>query len=409
MKKISAFALTVLMVCGFVAGAFPMTAHAAPTIGTTVVETYFKVNKNCVADTYTSTSGTKLPYRLWLPTDYDPNKSYPLVLFFHGAGEAGSDNTHIFRGGSILQRLLHKEEQEKHPCIILAPQCGSTGSGGKWVNSDWGPGFYDHTKFKQSPYMKAAEELLDKVIADYPVDETSLYVSGISMGGYGTWDIISRNPDKFAAAIPVCGGIDESYMEALKGMPIRTFHSKGDTIVSSAGTIRANELLKDHGDFLYTEYDSTNHDAWTPAYATDGLTDWLFAQHTEPKKADATYVGDEGVTLEGDATVDKGADLTINYTVKDGYELESITVNGTAIEFTDKKSGSVTVKAFEGGEIKATSKKITDAPVTPEGTTTPEETNEGGEKNDLPVIIGVAAAAVVVIGAALFFVFKKKK
>lgn len=73
--------------------------------------------------------------------------------------------------------------------------------------------------------MTAAEELLDKVIEEYSVDETSLYVSGISMGGYGTWDIISRNPDKFAAAIPVCGGIDESYMEGLKGMPIRTFHA----------------------------------------------------------------------------------------------------------------------------------------------------------------------------------------
>ncbi len=283
MKKIIFRVLTALLLSAMLmpAASIGSSAENAKTLNYDLVKMFFNASKNSVTDTYTSSKGTKLPYKLFVPKDYDPNKSYPLVLFFHGAGEAGSDNTHIFRGGSVLQRLLTAEEQEKHPCIILAPQCGSTGNGGKWVNSDWGPGFYDHTKFTISPYMVAAEELLDKVIKEYSVDESSLYVTGISMGGYGTWDIISRNPDKFAAAVPVCGGIDVSYMEGLKDMPIRTYHCKGDTVVSSAGTIKANELLKDYGNFTYIEYDSTDHDAWTRAYKDAELTDWLFAQHRE--------------------------------------------------------------------------------------------------------------------------------
>ncbi|MBE6543416.1 MAG: hypothetical protein E7675_03370 [Ruminococcaceae bacterium] len=425
MKRLSAFVLALFLMCAFVLPTLPTAASAdtAKTLSPATVKLFFNNSKNSVSDTFTSSKGTKLPYRLFVPADYDPNKSYPLVLSLHGAGEAGSDNEHVFKGGSILQRLLTTEEQKAHPCLILAPQCGSTGSGGKWVNSDWGPGFYDHTKFTISPYMVAAEELLDKVIEEYSVDETSLYVTGISMGGYGTWDIISRNPDKFAAAIPVCGGIDVSYMEGLKGMPIRTFHCKGDTIVSSAGTIKANELLKDHGDFVYTEYNSSNHDAWTEAYKTGDLMDWLFAQHTELPEVSATYTGDEGVTLEGAESIKKGESLEVKYTVKDGYVLESLTLNGNKIEFTDAKSGSVTITGFEGGEIKAVTKKeavapettpvtkapeTTEAPVTDGETATPPAT-EAPKTTNAPMIIGIVAGVVVLAAVVVFLVVKSKK
>lgn len=416
MKRISSFVMALALMCAFIIPAFPQNAFAdeytAKTLNPETVKLFFNNSKNSVTDVYTSSKGTKLPYRLFIPKNYDPNQSYPLVLAFHGAGEAGTDNEHVFKGGSILQRLLTAEEQEAHPCIILAPQCGHTGNGGKWVNSDWGPGFYDHTKFTISPYMVAAEELLEEVISKYSVDETSLYVTGISMGGYATWDIISRNPGKFAAAIPVCGGIDLSYMEGLKGMPIRTFHCKGDTIVSSAGTIKANELLKDHGDFVYTEFNSSNHDAWTQAYKTVGLTDWLFAQHTELPNVEATYSADDGVTLEGAASVKKGENLEVKYTVKDGYVLESLTVDGTKIDFTDAKSGTVTIENFKGGEIKAVTKKVEVAPeTTTPATEAPEtatETSEAPKNNMTPIVLGIIGG-VIVLAAAAFFIIKGKK
>ncbi len=259
-------------------------AMSLGTIGVSAEESYLRYgdvkrillkSENSVAEVFVSSEGASLPYRLYVPDDYDPTKSYPLVLFFHGAGERGTDNNHLFLGGSILQRLLMSSEQEKHPCLILAPQCPVDS---QWVLSDWGPGTYDHQKIQPSPYMTAAEELLEQVIADYSVDEKALYVSGLSMGGYGTWDLISRHPDRFAAAIPVCGGIDERYMEGLKGFPIRTFHAADDPVVSCVGTRKANELLKDHGDFLYTEYPTGGHLIWDTAYATADLMDWLFAQ-----------------------------------------------------------------------------------------------------------------------------------
>ena len=357
MKKLISIALVSMLLGSFMVPAISLGASAdnVTTLAPANVELFFNASKNSVTDTFTASNNTKLPYKLYVPSDYDPNKSYPLVLFFHGAGEAGNDNKHIFKGGSILQRLLTKEERAEHPCIILAPQCGSTGNGGKWVNSDWGPGFYDHTKFKISPYMVAAEELLDEVIKNYSVDETSLYVSGISMGGYGTWDIISRNPGKFAAAVPVCGGIDESYMEGLKDMPIRTYHCKGDTVVSSAGTIKAYELLKDYGNITYIEYNSSNHDAWTDAYKDGELTDWLFAQHTDPIVTEPTPTP----TPTPETTPDD-----------------------TSVPET------------------------TEAPVT----TTPAQTVVPvPAKDNTAIVIAAVAGGVLVIGGAAFFILKKKK
>ncbi len=293
--------LSILLLCTLMLPALAtITSNAAVTLAVDKVEMFFTKSKNSVTDVYKSTKGTSLPYRLYVPANYDETKSYPLVLAFHGAGECGTDNTHIFRGGSILQRLLVKTTPTDYPCIILAPQCKDTNS--KWVSTDWGPGLYDHTKIKTSPYMAAAEELLDKVISEYSVDTARLYVTGISMGGYATWDIISRNPDKFAAAIPVCGGIDPSYMEGLKEMPIWTFHCNGDTIVSSAGTKKAAELLADNPNFKYTEYNSTNHDAWSQAYAENDLLEWLFAQKKDIVEPTPTPTPTPEVTPDATAT-----------------------------------------------------------------------------------------------------------
>ncbi len=313
----------------------------------------FRQNKNCKAESYTAKNGAVLPYRLYVPEKYDPQKSYPLVLFFHGAGERGTDNrAQVGTGGSILQRLLTEEEKKNHPCFILAPQCPTDS---QWVLSDWGIGTYDHTKIKVSPYMLAAEELLDNVIKEYSVDESSLYVSGISMGGYGTWDIISRNPDKFAAAIPVCGGIDTSYMPVLQGFPIWAFHNSGDTIVPSIGSRTAYDLLKDYGKMAYTEYDSTAHNAWSAAYAEAELTDWLFSQRAYTQ---VQYSGSVAISFDGPSSVPKGEDLSFTYTATHGYILKELYCGEENIAFDDAFSGSVTIQNYSGQELHAACGRI---------------------------------------------------
>ena len=446
MKRVTSILLCILMMALALCPCFSLTASAdevkdAPIIDYKTVEKFFNDSKNSVTAVFKSSTGTSLPYRMYVPADYDPTKSYPLVLSFHGAGERGTDNTHIFRGGSIMQRLLHPNERKEHPCIILAPQCNPSS---QWVLSPWDPGTYDHSKIQKSPYMAAAEELLEQVLENYSVDQSRLYVSGISMGGFGTWDIISRNPDKFAAAIPICGGTDASYLEGLKGFPIRTFHAADDGIVSCVGTRKANEILNGHGDFKYTEYSSGGHLIWDKAHKTGDLTDWLFAQSLDSVKT--TYEGDENVTLKGSETATPGGALTVEYQVKDGFGLKSVTYRGKEITFADAESGSFTVEGYTGGKIIVTTEPKADDPVepstpiepTPEGSdpvvsapaestpaeSTPSEstpadsssTTEEEEKNvavlGTGVIIGIvvgAVALIAVIAVVIVFVMKKKK
>ena len=366
MKRILPFALLLAMLAAMLLPVVSMAEDVTAVLITPseVLQT-FNDSKNSVKAVYKSSEGTNLPYRLYVPDNYDPNKSYPLVLFLHGAGERGDNNDSQVSAGSAMQRLLNVYEKAKHPCIILAPQC-SGANDNKWVLTDWTPGTYDHTKLSRtvSPYMQATEELLDKVIADYSVDENRLYVTGMSMGGFGTWDIISRNPNKFAAAIPVCGGVDESYLGALIGFPIWTFHNDGDTIVSSAGTKRANEILGGTDAFTYTEFKSNAHDAWTAAYKTEGLTDWLFAQ---VRQAKATYPTVEGITFEGPASVEYGTKLSVKYTAENGYGLKSFTVGGKDYTISNAASGTIEIASFEGGKIVAESGKLCNVTVKIEG------------------------------------------
>ena len=347
-----------------------------------MVQKLFNASKNSVTDVYVSSEGKSLPYRMYVPADYDPEKSYPLVLFFHGAGERGNNNNHVFTQDSIMNRLLGPDERKNHPCIILAPQCNAETKDYKWVLTDWTPGTYDHTKIQKSPYMTAAEELLDKVIAEYSVDESALYVTGMSMGGFATWDIISRNPDKFAAAIPICGGTDEAYLENLKDFPITTFHAVDDTIVRNTGTLKAVEVLKDNKNFHYFEYASGGHLIWSTAYKTPGLTTWLFAQK---KSVTASYAETENVTLTGPESVLRGSSLTVQYVVPEGYELSEIAYGENKItEFENKNTGSVVIEKFYGGEVKATVKEASvDVPSEPSVAPTP--TPPVSEKESLPV------------------------
>ena len=127
--------------------------------------------------------------------------------------------------------------------------------------------------------MKAVKKLLEETMKEFPIDPQRVYVTGLSMGGFGTWDIIQRYPDLFAAALPICGGGDTAQAERLKNMPIWAFHGSIDKVVipeRSRNMIAA--IKKAGGQPIYTEYPGVGHVSWTQTYSNHAVMDWLFAQ-----------------------------------------------------------------------------------------------------------------------------------
>jgi len=215
----------------------------------------------------------KLNYRLLKPENYDPQKKYPLVLFLHGAGERGDDNK------AQLVHVVHifttKENRAKYPCFVLAPQCPS---GQKWSEVNWGAASHTQSEKPATP-MALTLKLIEQLKKEFSIEADRLYVSGLSMGGYGTWDVIARHPQMFAAAVPMCGGGDESTAPRIAKLPIWNFHGDKDGAVKVERSRNMIEALKKAGGApKYTEYPGVGHDCWNPACKEPDLLPWLFAQ-----------------------------------------------------------------------------------------------------------------------------------
>lgn len=232
------------------------------------------------ARTFTD-AGQSLPYRLLVPPGYDKSRKYPLLLFFHGAGERGSDNelqlkyppNEIFKTADF---------QKAHPCFILVPQCPANA---RWVEMDWGATSGVRPAQPSGP-MELALKTLDAVEGEFNIDRDRVYVAGHSMGGYATWDCVTRYPGRFAAAIALCGGGDPSTVTAeVARVPIWAFHSTDDNIVPVVRTQQMVEALKKAGGSpKYTEYHDAGHLIWSRAFHEPGLFDWLFAQSLAERK-----------------------------------------------------------------------------------------------------------------------------
>ena len=226
--------------------------------------------------TYTDADGKKLPYRLLQPMTVDPRQRYPLVVFLHGAGERGDDNEKQLIHG--VPEFLKPENRKEYPCFLIAPQCPE---GKKWVEVDWGA---DSSVQPQEPSepMRLVLGLIDQLQKDYPIDPKRIYVTGLSMGGFGTWDVIARRPDLFAAAVPICGGGDENTASAIAKMPIWAFHGSKDPAVKVSRTVHMIDALrKAGGDPGVTIYPGEGHASWVPAYRDAAMMKWLFAQKKE--------------------------------------------------------------------------------------------------------------------------------
>jgi lysophospholipase L1-like esterase/poly(3-hydroxybutyrate) depolymerase len=225
------------------------------------------------ARTFTSKEHMQLGYRLLKPRNFDAKKKYPLVVFLHGSGERGSDNVAQLKHGASL--FLKPEVREKYPCFVFAPQCPA--------EQTWSAvqGWTGGNPFEEEPTvtMTLLMAALDEVVREYGVDQDRLYLTGISMGGYGTWDILTRQPKRWAAAVPICGGGDPARIGPTKGVALWAFHGAKDTAVP---VVRTKEMIsaleKAGGKPLYSEYPYEEHESWTLAYNEPELLPWMFAQ-----------------------------------------------------------------------------------------------------------------------------------
>lgn len=225
---------------------------------------------------WTAKDGTLVRYRWSAPEKIEPGKTYPLILFLHGAGERGTDNTAHLKHG--VRPILENAEKLHQPVFLIAPQCTPD----RW----WAP------VDREAGRLTAADKpnnLLDAVLAltvetakQQPVDPKRFYVTGISMGGFATWDVLGRAPDRIAAAIPICGGGDPALVERYAKIPIWTFHGDADPIIPVKATKdMVAALEKAGGKPKVTYYPGVEHESWIPAYKDPELYRWLFEQRAK--------------------------------------------------------------------------------------------------------------------------------
>jgi predicted peptidase len=203
-----------------------------------------------------------LDYLLHLPDDYgsDTDQRWPLILFLHGMGERG-DDLDLIRVHGIPKVV---EERDEFPFITVSPQCPDD--------------FVCHDQ------VGALDALLAEVEERYRVDPRRIYLTGLSMGGFGAWYLATLHPDRFAAVVPICGGGHEMYgfperVAVLEDVPIWAFHGAKDPVVPLKASQALVDVLKEKGgNVRFTVYPDAEHDSWTRTYDNPELYEWLLEQ-----------------------------------------------------------------------------------------------------------------------------------
>jgi poly(3-hydroxybutyrate) depolymerase len=235
---------------------------------------------------FTDENGT-LPYRLFVPDSFAGGSRYPLILALHGSGERGTDNTSPLTANRMGVAWAEPGPQSQHPCFVVVPQCPT--------DAVWSP----------IPMQDCLLHLLDSLGREFRLDSDKIYLTGLSMGGYGTWDLAARVPHRFAAVVPMSSGVNLALVDSLRTLPVWNFHGAKDDVVPVAQSrasmdalaafgreviythCRGNDCtglpdsvvtmeVKSHADVFYTEYQNGGHIIWDAAYDYAPLHDWLF-------------------------------------------------------------------------------------------------------------------------------------
>ncbi|MEX2381632.1 MAG: prolyl oligopeptidase family serine peptidase [Opitutales bacterium] len=265
------FALLVFFLFGAGSGIFPGAAAAEKTSTTKPTERPYSyqpvsmdLNQNAHSLQRNIAKTINIDYLLFVPRDYDPAKGekWPMILFLHGAGERGSDLDRVTVHGP--PKIV--KENPDFPFVLVSPQCPE---GETWN-------------------IEVLVALLDKVIEQNTVDPARIYLTGMSMGGFGAWELGLTHPEKFAAIAPVCGGGNAILLalhsperaEAMRTLPVWAFHGANDAVVPLSESERMIEGLRRYGatEVNLTVYPEAGHDSWTETYSNQELYDW-FLEH----------------------------------------------------------------------------------------------------------------------------------
>jgi len=228
---------------------FPILSFAADQPTTGFVDKSFK-----------NADGSTSPYVVFIPKDYDGKKESPVILFLHGSGETKSDKSKKMPVEVGIGTAI-KAREKTFPFITVIPQS---------EKRTWGAASDDG---------KRAMAILDEVMKEYKTDPKRVYLTGLSMGGYGTWSLAAAHPDKWAAIAPICGGGNPKDAEKIKDIPCWCFHGDADTAVPVQRSRDMIEALKKAGaEPKYSEYPKVGHNSWDKTYGTDELYTWLLEQ-----------------------------------------------------------------------------------------------------------------------------------
>jgi len=223
-----------------------------------------------------------LQYRIQYPFNYDAGKQYPLVLFLHGAGERGSDNeSQLVQGSKVFADTGNRNA---FPAIVIFPQCPKDSY---WANVDVDRSTYPigitfHPDQKPTPHLQMAADLVNSFIEDGKADPSRVYIAGLSMGGMGTYEMVQRNPETFAAAIAICGaGSTSEVQNYALNTPFWVIHGAEDNVVNPIHSLEmAQAMLEAGAKPRVTVYEDANHNSWDPAFAEHDFLLWLFS-HTK--------------------------------------------------------------------------------------------------------------------------------
>lgn len=222
--------------------------------------------------TFVNKKGDSLNYRFLFP-DFDPLQKYPLVIFLHGSGERGNDNNAQLQWG--VTNFATDFNMKMYKSFVIAPQCPKNQS---WSNFKRGEAVkYNDTA---TAVVDLLLSLIDSTVKRYAIDTNRIYITGTSMGGIGTYDLMIRRPNFFAAAVPVCGAGDISKANVIKHIPIWIFHGADDVSVSPQYSLDMVQALTKAGAHPgFTQYPSVGHFSWLAAYSDPMLMEWLFRQN----------------------------------------------------------------------------------------------------------------------------------
>jgi len=218
-----------------------------------------------------------LPYRILYPENYDKSQNYPLFIFLHGSGERGNDNElQLKHGGSLF---TNAQNRKKYPAIVIFPQCPMDSY---WIYLKETDSTFSYVNSKKPTIpMQLVIRLLSELKKNEGVDRKRIYIAGLSMGGMGTFDLICRQPHTFAAAVPICGGVNLERLKKIKNVPLRIFHGDADNAVPVLHSRNAYIELKAMGakKVQIVLFKGVGHNSWDHAFKMNDFMSWIFEKH----------------------------------------------------------------------------------------------------------------------------------